>query len=148
MRKVEKLLPSLKDKNTCVVNIIKLKQALKHGLKLKKVHNVIKFEQSYWIKPYMMLNTRLKTATNIKFEKDFHKTMENICNRKDTKLVTSQEIYAKHVIKPNLKGGHPFSRELFVTDTGKIEIKMNKLVYLGQAILDLSKMLMYKFHYN
>ena len=89
MRKVEKLLPSLKDKNTCVVNIIKLKQALKHGLKLKKVHNVIKFEQSYWIKPYMMLNTRQRTATNIKFEKEFRKTMENICNRKDTKLVTS-----------------------------------------------------------
>ena len=96
----------------------------------------------------MMLNTRLRTTTNIKFEKDFRKTMENICNRKDTKLVTSQEIYAKYVIKPNLQGGHPFSRELFVTDTGKTEIKMNKLVYLGQAILDLSKMLMYKFHYN
>ena len=98
--KVKKLVPNLQDKKTYVVHIKNLDQALKHGLTLKKVHRVIRFEQSYWMKPYIMLNTRLKTATKNKFEEDFFKlmnkgvfgnTMENIGNHKDIKLVTSQE---------------------------------------------------------
>ena len=109
------------------------------------------------MKPYIMLNTRLRISAKKEFEKDFFKlmknsifgkTMENIRNHKDMKLVTSQEKYAKYVMKPNFKDGHPFSNHLFAIEMGKTEIKMNKLVYLGQAILDLSKTLMYEFHYD
>ena len=57
------------------------------------------------------------------------------------KLVTSKQKYQKYVMKPNFKNGYPFSKDLFVVEMGKTEIKMNKPVYLGQAILDLSKML-------
>ena len=78
----------------------------------------------------------------------FGKTMENIRNHKDMKLATSQEKYAKYVMKPNFKDGYPFSKELFAVEMGKTEIKMNKPVYLGPAILDLSKTLMYEFHYD
>ena len=118
--KVEKLVPNPKDKKTYVVRIKSLNQALKHGLILKKVHRVIRFEQSNWTKPYIMLNTRLRTAAKNEFEKDvfklmnnsvFRKAMENIRNHKDMKLVTSLEKYAKYVMKPNFKDGHPFSKE-------------------------------------
>ena len=51
-------------------------------------------------------------------------------------------------MEPNFKDGHPFSKHLFAVEMGKREITMNKTVYLGQAILDLSKMLMYEFHYG
>ena len=78
----------------------------------------------------------------------FGKTMENITNHKDMKLVTSEQKYAKYVMKPNFKDGYPFSKELFAMEIGKTEIKMNKPVYLGQAILDISKTLMYEFHYD
>ena len=78
----------------------------------------------------------------------FGKTMENIRNNKDMKLVTSQGKCAKHVMKPNFKDGHPFSKHLFAVEMGKTEIKMNKPVYLGHATLDLSKTLMYEFHYD
>ena len=97
--KVEKLVPNLKDKRTYVIHIKSLNQALKHGLKIKRVHRVIRFEQSNWIKPYIMLNTKLRTAAKKEFEKDFfklmknsvfRKTMENIRNHKDMKLVTSK----------------------------------------------------------
>ena len=54
----------------------------------------------------------------------------------------------KYVIKPNFKGSHPYSKHLFAVEIGKAEITMNKPVYLGQAILDLSKNLMYEFHYD
>ena len=69
------------------------------------------------------------------FEKDFFKlmsnsvfgkTMENIRDHKDMKLVTSREKYVKYVMKPNFKDGHPFSKHLFAIEMGKTEIKMNK----------------------
>ena len=74
--------------------------------------------------------------------------MENIRNHKDMKLVTSDKKYLKYVMKPNFKDGHKFSKHLFAVETGKRKITMNKPVHLGQAILDLSKMLMYEFHYD
>ena len=153
----EKLVPNLKDKKGYVVHIKALDQALKHGLKLKKVHRVIEFQQSRWMKAYIMLNNRLRKDAKNEFEKDFFKlmnnsvfgkTMENIRNHKDMKLVTSDKKYLKYVMKPNFRGGHPFSKHLFAVEMGKIEIRMNKLVYLGQAILGLRKTLMYEFHYD
>ena len=153
----EKLVPNLKRKKRYVVHIKALDEALKHGLKLKKVHRVIKFQQSRWMKAYIMLNTRLRKDAKNEFEKDFFKlmnnsvfgkTMENIRNHKDMKLVTSDKKYLKYVMKPNFKDGHPFSKHLFAVEMGKTEIMMNKPVYLGEAILDLSKTLMYEFHYD
>ena len=78
----------------------------------------------------------------------FGKTMQNIRNHKDMKLVTSNQKYEKYVMKPNFKDGRPFSKDLFAVEMGKTEIKMNKPGYHGQAILDLSKTLMYEFHYD
>ena len=104
------------------------------------------------MKAYIMLNTKLRKDAKNEFEKDFFKlmnnsvfgkTMENIRNHKDMKLVTSDKKYLKYVMKPNLKDGFPFSKHLFAVEMGKTEIKMNKPVYLGQAILYLSKTLMY-----
>ena len=153
----EKLEPNLKNKKRYVVHIKALDQALKHGLELKTVHRVIEFQHSKWMKVYIMLNTRLRIAAKNKFEKDFFKfmnnsvfgkTMENIRNHKDMKLVTSEQKYQKYVKKPNLKDGHPFSKHLFAVEMGKTDIKMNKPVYLGQTILDLSKTLMHEFNYS
>ena len=140
-----------------MVHIKALDQALKHGLKLKKVHHALEFLQSKWMKAYIMLNTRFRKDAKNEFEKDFFKlmnnsvfgkTMENIRNHKDMKSVTSDEKYLKYAMKPNFKNGHPFSKHLFAVEMGKTEIKMNKPVYLGQAILDLSKTLIYEFHYD
>ena len=71
IRREEKLVPNLKDKKGYVVHIKALDQALKHGLKLKKVHRVIEFQQSRWVKAYIMLNTRLRKDSKNEFEKDF-----------------------------------------------------------------------------
>ena len=140
-----------------MVHIKALNQALKHCLKLKKIHQVIEFRQSKWMKVYIMLNTRLRKDAESDFEKAFFKllnnsvfgkTMENTRNYKDMKLVTSEQKYLKYVMKPNVKDAHPFSKELFAVEMRKTEITMNKPVYLGQASLELSKTLMFEFHYN
>ena len=128
IEKMKKLVTKLKYKKMHVVHIKSLNQALKQGLKLKKVHRIVRFEQSYWMKSYIMLNTKLRTALQ-QFEKDFFKlmknsifgkTMENIRNHKGMKLATSQEKYTKYVMRPNFKDGFPFLMELFAVGMGKI----------------------------
>ena len=78
----------------------------------------------------------------------FGKTKENIRNHRNIKLVTTGEKYLHTVMKPNFKSGIRFDENLMGCEMGKIKVVMNKLVYLGQAILDLSKIIMYEFHYD
>ena len=69
--KVEKLVANLHDKTEYVIHIRNLKQALNHGLVLKKVHRVIKFNQKSWLKPCIDMNTKLRQKAKNNFEKDF-----------------------------------------------------------------------------
>ena len=145
---VEKLVPNLNDKKNYVIHIEVLNQALKHGLILKKVHRVIEFDQSAWLKPYIDMDTELRAKASNDFEKVFFKlmnntvfgkAMENIRRHRDIKLVTNTKAYLKNVMKPNFKSGVLFSENLMGCEVGKIKVVMNKPVYLGQAILDLSR---------
>ena len=78
----------------------------------------------------------------------FGKTMENICRHRDIKLVNTKEKYLKTVMKPNFKSGTSLGPDLMGCEMGKVKVVMNKPVYLGQTILDLSKLIMYEFHYD
>ena len=97
-----------------MVHIKALDQALKHGLKLEKVRRVIEFQQRKWMKAYIMLNTKLRKDVKNEFEKEFfklmnnivfEKTIENIRNHKNMKLVTNDKKYLKYVMKSNFKDG-------------------------------------------
>ena len=74
---VEKLVPNLYNKTKYVIHIKALHQALKHGLVLEKIHRVIEFKQSAWMKEYTDFNTRLRTKATNDFEKYFYKLMNN-----------------------------------------------------------------------
>ena len=154
---VEKLVPNVRDKKNYIIHIQALNQALQHGLRLHRIHRVIEFGQSPWLKTYIEYNTQLRTAATNDFEKDFFKlmnnsvfgkTMENIMKHRNIKLVMTEEKYLCTVMKPNFKSGVLFGENLMGCEMGKIKVIMNKPVYLGQAILDLSKIVMYEFHYN
>ena len=155
--RVEKLVPNLRDKKNYLIHIRALDQALRHGLVLERIHQAIKFNQSNWMKPYIDFNTQLRTLATNDFEKDFvklmnnsvfGKMMQNIRKHRNIKLVTNKAQYLKTVMKPNLKSAVLFGKNLMRSEMGKIKIVMKKLVYLGQAILDLSKIVMYEFHYD
>ena len=155
---VKKLIPNLRNKTKYVIHYRNLIQCLKAGLKLTKIHKGIKFVESDWMKPYIEMNTNLRAKAKNNFEKDFFKlmnnsvfgkTMENIRNRVDVKLVNTKEKLRKLVAKPNLKSPPKiFSENLVSVHMRKTSLLMNKPVYLGMCILDLSKTIMYDFHYN
>ena len=73
INKCSKLVYNLYDKNNYVIHIRSLKQALNHGLTLKKVHRVIQFNQEAWLKEYINMNTELTKEAKTDFEKDFFK---------------------------------------------------------------------------
>ena len=154
---VEKLIPNLRDKKKYVLHYKNLIQCLDMGLKIKHIHRSIKFVESEWMKSYIDKNTNLRAKAKNNFENDFFKlmnnsvfgkTMENIRNRVDVKLVNTEEKLRKLVAKPNFRSRKIFSENLVSVHMKKTSLTMNKPVYLGTCILDLSKTIMYDFHYN
>ena len=157
VNKTEKLTPNLWDKKNYVIHYENLKQCLKLGLKISNIHRGIKFKESQWLKKYIALNTDLRTKARNEFEKDFFKlmnnsvfgkTMENIRNRVDIKLVNDKNKAERLAAKPNFKHCNIFSEDLTAIHMKKTFLTFNKPVYLGMCILDLSKTLMFDFHYN
>ena len=154
---VEKLIPNLRNKKKYVIHYKNLMQCLKLGMKLKKIHRGIRFVESEWMKSYIDTNAKLRAQAKNNFEKDFFKlmnnsvfgkTIENIRNRVDVKLVNTEEKFKKLAAKPNFKSRKIFNENLISVHMKKTSLTMNKPVYLGMCILDLSKSLMFDFHYN
>ena len=157
INKVEKLIPTLGDKQKYVLHRENLKLYLSLGLKLKWIHRGIKSREKPWMKSYIELNTDLRTKGKNDFEKDFFKlmnnsvfgkTMENIRNRVDVRLVGNREKAQKLIAKPNLKHWICFDENLIGIHLKRIKLVFNKPVYCGMSILDLSKTMIYDFHYN
>ena len=157
INKCIKLACTVQDKENYAMHISALKQALNHGLVLKKVHRIIQLDQEAWLKPYIEMNTRLRTEAKNEFEKDFFKLMnnsdfgkkmENVRNQRDIKIVTTNERRSKLASEPNYHSTKYISKDLLIMETKKTKVKMNKPIYLGQAILDISKTLMYEFWYE
>ena len=154
---VEKLVPNLNNKKNYVIHYENLKQYEKLGLKLTKIHRGIKFEEREWLKEYIDLNTNLRTKAKNDFEKDFFKlmnnsvfgkTMENIEKRVNVKLVTTKKKAMKLSSDPNFESFTIFDENLIAIHMKREKLYYNKPIYLGMCILDLSKTLMYDFHYN
>ena len=155
--KCKKLVCNLSNKKKYVVHIKSLKQALNHGLKLKKVHRIIEFNEEAWLKPYIDMNAEIRKLTKNDFEKYLFKlmnnavlgkTLENIRKHRDIKLVTTDKRRSKLVSEPNYHTTNYVSEDLSIIEMNKTKVKMNKPIYLGLSILKISKLLMYEFRYD
>ena len=153
----KKLVYNLNDKKNYIVHINVLKQALDHGLKLRKVHKVIEFDQEAWLKEYIDVNTELRKKATNDFEKDFFKlmnnavfgkTMDNVRKHRDIKLVKTDKKRNKLVSEPNFHTMKLIDNNLAIIEMRKVKVKMNKPIYLGLSILDISKITMYEFWYD
>ena len=154
---VNKLIPTLRDKKEYVLHYRNLQLYLDLGLKIKKVHRVLKFDQSPWLKQYIIFNTEKRKHAKNTFEKDFFKlmnnsvfgkTMEHFRKTVDVKLVTNEKKLDKLTSKPTYVSSKIFNQNLMAVHKIKETLTLNRPAYVGMCILDLSKTLMYDFYYN
>ena len=154
---VSKLIPTLRDKKEYVLHYRNLQLYLDLSLKIKKVHRVLKFDQSPWLKQYIDFNTEKQKHAKNSFKKDFFKlmnnsvfgkTMEDLCRRVDVRLVTNEKKLDKLTSKPTYVSSKIFNENLMAVHKVKETLTLNRLAYVGMCILDLSKTPMYDFHYN
>ena len=155
--KVEKLIPNLRDKNRYVIHHQNLNLYLRLGLNLKKIHRALEFSQSNWLEPYVAFNTQKRTEAKNAFEKDFFKlmnnsvfgkTMENLRKRSNIQLVTDPEKMLRLAARPTYISHKIFHENLVAVHCKQTKLVLNKPSYVGMSILELSKTLMYDFHYN
>jgi hypothetical protein len=152
-----KLVPNLMNKTKYVTHYRNLKFYLESGLKLGKIHRILSFDQSEWMKPYIDFNTRKRQESKTKVGQDFFKisvnsifgkSMENIRNRKHVQLVSNPFKIKQLISKPQLEQFRIVNDDTVLIDRVRNKVVLNKPIYCGFAILELSKLLMYRFHYD
>lgn len=155
----KKLAPNLHDKEKYILHIDNLQYYLSKGMKLTKIHRVVRFNQSAWLKPYIDKNSKLRQLAKNDFEKDFYKllnnafygkTMENVRDRVNVQFCLNEATFAKHTSSPLFANQVNViqSNGLSLVKTHKKTVTLNKPIYIGACILESSKLLMFKFHYD
>ena len=154
---VKKLIPNLGNKTNYVVHYRNLQLYLSLGMKLTKIHRVLKFKQSDWMKKYIDFNTEKRMNAANDFEKYFFKlminsvygkTMENLRKRINVRLVNNEKDFLKYTSRPTYITHKIFGKDYAAIHEIKPVLILNKPIYVGFTVLDLSKWKMYDFHYN
>ena len=149
-----KLVPNLMHKKNYVVHGRVLEFLLSHGMLLVKIHRIIEFEQTPWMAPYIQLNTDLRAAATNDADKDFHKLMnnsvygktcENLRKRSDVRLIGDAHEAEKLMEKPHCLDVRIFDQNLIGIELKKVKVLVNKPSYVGFAVLELSKLLMWQY---
>lgn len=154
----KKLIVSLNDKSHYIVHYRNLKYYLKMGLVLTKIHKVMSFTQSEWLKPFILKNTDLRKVAKSDFEKDlwklmnnavFGKTMENVRKRRDIQLIrVGEQRLQKWINSSMFINATIINDDLVIAEKTKSNINLDKPIYAGFTILDNSKLHMYQFWYD
>ena len=154
---IKKSIPNLGNKNKYVVHYRNLQLYLSLGMKLTKIHRALQFKQSDWMKKYIDFNTKKRMCATNDFEKDFFKlminsvygkTMENLRKRINVRFVNNKKDFLKYTSKPTYVTHKLFNKNFAAIHEIKPVLILNKPIYVGFTVLDLSKWLMYDFHYN
>ena len=149
----EQLVPNIINKNNDVIHYRNLQQCLELGMKLKKIHRILKFNQRDWIRPYIDFNTQKRMISNNEADKNFFnlmnnsvygKTMENSRKRIKIQVVKNSQDFIKYTCV-NWK---VFENSLAAIHKKKISLTLNKPIYVGFTVLETSKREMSNFHYN
>ena len=154
---VAKLILNLRDKSCYVLHYRTLQLYMSLGMVVKKIHRVLKFKQSDWLKSFVMFYTAKRMNAANEFEKAFfkliinlvyNKTMENVRKRLNVKLINNEKKYLKVVSRPSFVSQKILDKNLVAVHKIKPVLLLNKPIYVGFCILELSKMIMYDWYYN
>ena len=131
---------------------------MKLGVKITKIHRILTFDEKPFLKDYINLNTELRKNSKNDLEKDlfklmnnaiFGKSMENVLNRSNIKLINNDpEKLLKLIRQPNFQNAYQISNKLCLVESTPIKTLFNKPIYLGACILETSKLHMYQFWYE
>lgn len=165
--KTSKLIANLYNKYNYVIHYVHLKECIKHGLILLKIHRILSFRQDNFLQKYIDLNTRLRQASTTSFQKDFFKllnnaifgkTIENKRKQVDVKLVTNWNEHCnktnKHlgaeklITRPNLKSITVFNENFIAIQLNREKICLDRPIYIGFTVLEYAKQHLYNFHYD
>ena len=154
---VSKLIPNLNNKTNYIVHYRNLKFYLSQGLILTKIHRILSFKQSQWLKKYIDFNTEKRSKAASEFDMDFFKLMnnsvfgktcENIRNRINVQLINDSKQMKKKLAQPTFKSFIIINENLCAVHSLKKSLTLNRPIYVGFTVLDNSKILMYDYHYN
>ena len=152
-----KLAPNLFPKFKHKIHVAALQYYISIGGVCDKIHRVLEFKQSDWLRTYIEFNTRKRQESTSEFGKSFFKllnnaffgkSMESVRLRVNIRLVQNGRQHRFQTSKPGFKRFSIFSDKLVGLELVKPTIVLDKPIYLGAAILDLSKLLMYRFWYD
>jgi len=154
-----KLCATLFDKNNYKIHIKNLIFYLENGIILKKIYKGIVFKQQNWLKGYIDNNNKLRTSVTDEIEKNYYKlmnnavfgkTMENVFNRKNFKILnnSNKNKINKLINQSDFKKEYIVSEETVILEFEKKEVIFDKPIYVGFSILELSKLHMYFLHYS
>ena len=154
---VNKLIPNLKSKENYIMHFRDLQLYNSLGMKVVRIYWVLKFKQSDWLKKFVMFNTEKRMCAVNGYEKGFFKlmvnsvygkTMENLRKRISVKLVNNEKDYVKYISRPTFVSQKILDKNLVAIHKVNPVLLLNKPIYVGFCVLDLSKLLMYDWHYN
>ncbi|XP_052124667.1 uncharacterized protein LOC127749656, partial [Frankliniella occidentalis] len=156
-RSTKKLIPTLERKEKYIVYSATLKLYLSLGLKIEKIHRVVKFNQKPWLEKYIRFNTEQRQKCTSEFQKSmwkllnnsvFGKTIESVRKRRNVYLTKSTQKFLKHVKSPLFHSFEMFDNDVVAVEKRKACIVLNRPLYSGAVCLDLAKEHMFKFYYN
>lgn len=154
---VKKLIGTLNNKKNYVIHYRLLKLFIRLGIKITKIHSILKFNQSPWMKSFIDMHTELRKHAKNKFEEDFYKLcpnsvygkmMENVKKHCNAKLVCDEKTKNKYINSPLCSEWRIIDNDLVIFKKFKKTVKLDKPTYVGFSILELSKVRMYEFFYT
>jgi len=153
----EKLVPNLMKKTKYITHYRNLKMYVELGMSCTKIHRVLSFAQKPWMSDYIKDNTIRRMMATTTFQKDlqklknnsiFGKTMENVRNRCSVHLVVDEKRARALVARANCIDWSVVNEDLVLISMRPLTVKLTKPIAVGFSVLELSKTLMYDFHYN
>ena len=126
-------------------------------MKLIKIHRILSFKQSNWLKKHVDFNTKKRRKSPDEFNKNLYKLLNNCVYGKsienqtkwmNVKLVSDKRVYQRYANKPNLISQKIFDKNFVAAYCSKTVLTLNKRIHVGFCILELPKLLMYQFHYD
>ena len=156
---VKKIVPNLMSENNYVIHYknLHLETCLELGMKLNKIHRVLKFKQKVWKKPYIDFNTQKRKEATNEADKNYFKlsnnavygkTMENMRKRIKIRNVKNAKVFIRYTSRPTYVNWKAFENNLAAIHEKKISLTLNELIYVRFTMLEISKWELYNFHYN